>query len=108
MRSSYDVLAAIDMERVAGHPVGGRVAQRGNAARNVLLDSYSRQVDDHQDLTKGIQPVGGEALFAVVTVILCGEREVVVQDECSVRVPSTKRASRESPTVWRAPSRIRR
>jgi len=31
MSSSYDVLAAIDMERVAGHPVGGGVAQRGDA-----------------------------------------------------------------------------
>jgi hypothetical protein len=36
MSSSYDVLAAIDIERVAGHPVGGGMAQRGDAARNVL------------------------------------------------------------------------
>jgi hypothetical protein len=36
MSASYDVLAAIDMARVAGHPVSGGVAQRGDAARNVL------------------------------------------------------------------------
>ncbi|HEV3439333.1 MAG TPA: hypothetical protein VG122_18345 [Gemmata sp.] len=36
MSSSYDVLAAIDMEGVAGHAVGGGTAQRGDAARNVL------------------------------------------------------------------------
>jgi hypothetical protein len=31
MSASYDGLAAIDMERVAGHPAGGGVAQCGDA-----------------------------------------------------------------------------
>src|ERR1035438_8384987 len=33
---SYDVLAAIDMDRVACHPISSRVAEGGDAARHIL------------------------------------------------------------------------
>ena len=56
MSSSYDVLAAIDMERVAGHPVGGGRASAGVADITfltagqcwlylaVLMDGFSRRI----------------------------------------------------------------
>jgi hypothetical protein len=36
MTSSYDVLAAINVDRIAGHPISGGMAQGGDAASYVL------------------------------------------------------------------------
>jgi len=36
MTSSYDVLVAINVERIAGHPISGGMAQAGDAASYVL------------------------------------------------------------------------
>src|SRR5690242_12141861 len=64
MGSSYNVLAAIDVQRIARHPIGGGMAERGDAARHILrrgepLVRIAEACDLHQLFVAGDEPQRG-------------------------------------------------